>query len=178
VPVIPELRALKSRTCLYKGKSIVLFHIKAVADYVGMSHEGLKKWRRMGVLPDALFWLTTDTNLVRSNYDGRIVRSGKMLFYTVEEMLTLKYLLSKFGKRRTMRVEFMKELHIRFANIRERIENGESAADLAPMQIEVSSLREFAETLNRAFFENQPRDIDHCLAAANLLISRQAAVTH
>lgn len=174
--VIPELRALKYRAIEYKGQSIVLYHIKAVADFVGMSHEGLKAWRRAGVLPDSLFWRDTRSNLVRSHFDGRIIVSGRMHYYTLEEMLTLRYLLNKFGMRRAAKVEFTSALHHRFAQIRECVENGESAADLAPIYLESSSLREFAENLNRVFFDNEPLDIDNCLGLANLLISSQARV--
>lgn len=175
--IIPELRALKSRAIQYKGQTIVLYHIKAMADFVGMSHEGLKAWRRTGVLPDSLFWRDIRTNLVRSHCDGRIVLSGRMHYYTVEEMLTFKHLRNKFGMRRATRVEFTGELHHRFSLIRERVENGQSAADLAPMSFEISSLKEFAENIRRVFFRDEPCDVDNCIGLANLLLSTQPHVT-
>lgn len=170
-PEFPDIQGLKSFCIEYKGQTIRLYHIKAVAGFVRMTGEGLKAWRRTGVLPDALFWRTVRTNLIRAHLDGRIIDKGRMHFYSQEEVLTLRFLLSQYGPRCGHNPRFVSELHGRFEEIRARFEAGLSAQDLVPITLSYSNIHAFAARINAIFYGNAVDTLASSNQAAQMLLS-------
>ena len=170
-PESPEIQGLKFLSLKYKGQLIRVYHIKLVADFVRMSREGLKTWRRTGVLPNSLFWRTVRPNLIRAHLDGRIIDKGTMHFYSQEEILTLKYLLTKYGSRCGHNTRFVSELHSRFTAIRARFEAGISAQDLVPVIIAYPNMQAFTARINAIFYEDATDTLASSAQAAQLLLS-------
>jgi len=170
-PEFPDIQGLKYFCIDYKGQIIRLYHIKAVADFVRMNREGLKTWRRTGVLPTSLFWKPVRSNLTRAHLDGRVIDKGTMYFYSQEEVLTLKYLLNKYGARSGHNPRFISELHSRFQEIRGRFEAGRPAHDLVPVVLMYSTMQALAAKINAIFYQNDPTTAAMSAEAARLLLT-------